>query len=321
MMRENTVRDGVNLVMLPIVHHSGYVAPTPANHRFPMSKFARLIEILRDDGIATRDNTIEPEPASFADITRAHDTGYVRDVWNQTLDDSKTRRIGFRISDALVRRSQRSIGGTILSARLALEHGLACNTAGGSHHAHSGHGAGYCVFNDVAVAIRKLQADGDISTALVIDLDVHQGDGTAEIFADDESVFTFSLHCEANYPLEKAKSDLDTALPKGVGDAEYLETLARCLDHLLESQRPDIIFYNAGVDPHVDDRLGKLALSDSGLAERDRSVIERCRDQGLPVACVLGGGYANDVDILARRHAILHRTAANVHSSQNRTLV
>jgi acetoin utilization deacetylase AcuC-like enzyme len=307
--------------MLPIIHHAAYVAPTPANHRFPMRKFGRLIEILRDEGIATSANTREPEPVSFAALARAHNATYVRDVLGQKLDEAATRRIGFPISDRLVHRSQRSIGGTILTGRLALKHGVACNTAGGSHHAHAGYGAGYCVFNDVAVAIRALQADGHIATAMVIDLDVHQGDGTAQIFADDDSVFTFSMHCEANFPVNKEQSDFDMALPKGVGDAAYLETLSRCLDQLLVGERPDIVFYNAGVDCHADDRLGQLMLSDRGLAERDKLVLRRCRGAELPVACVLGGGYANDIEVLAHRHAILHRTAAAVVINPTQALV
>lgn len=307
--------------MLPIVHHKAYVAPTPANHRFPMRKFGWLIEILRNEGIAMSGNTVAPEPASFAQLARAHSAAYVRDVLGQTLDEAATRRIGFPLSDRLVQRSRRSIGGTILTGRLALQHGLACNTAGGSHHAHFDHGAGYCVFNDVAVAIRCLQADGHIGTAMVIDLDVHQGDGTAQIFADDESVFTFSMHCEANFPAKKESSDFDMALPKGVGDTAYLETLAQCLEQLLAERRPDLVFYNAGVDCHADDRLGRLMLTDAGIAERDQLVLRRCRGDGLPVACVLGGGYSHDVDVLAQRHAILHRTAAEVFARSIPALV
>ncbi len=307
--------------MLPIVHHPAYVFRMPAKHRFPMRKFGRLIEILRAEGIATDANTFEPEPVSFTALERAHNASYVRDVLSQTLDEAASRRIGFPISDRLVHRSRHSIGGTILTGSLALQHGLACNTAGGSHHAHASYGAGYCVFNDVAIAIRALQADGHIATAMVIDLDVHQGDGTAQIFAADESVFTFSMHCEANFPLNKETSDFDIALPRGVGDAAYLETLSRCLDQLLVGERPDIVFYNAGVDCHADDRLGRLMLTDRGLAERDRMVLERCRAERLPVACVLGGGYADNVDVLAQRHAILHRSAADLVAESMPALV
>jgi acetoin utilization deacetylase AcuC-like enzyme len=198
----------------------------------------------------------------------------------------------------------------VLTARLALETGLALNTAGGSHHARREQGAGFCVFNDVAVAIRVLQADGAIGRALVVDLDVHQGDGTAAIFAGDASVFTLSLHGERNYPLRKQRSSLDVGLPDGTGDEEYLAALSPALDTALAAAAPDIVFLNAGVDPHADDRLGRLALSDAGLRQRERLVMARVRAAGLPLACVIGGGYLEDVDRLAHRHAGLFAVAA-----------
>ncbi len=298
--------------MLPVVHHSVYAARIPTQRRFPTSKYLRLIEVLRDEGIASAANTIAPKPVSCATLERAHKFSYVYAVVNQSLDQAAVRRIGFPVTAGLIRRTRHSIGGTISAGELALEHGLACNTAGGSHHAHADFGAGYCVFNDVAVAIRALQAKALIATAWVIDLDVHQGDGTAEIFSDDESVQTFSMHCEANFPAQKKRSDIDLGLPSGTGDEDYLQRLERCLDDLFAKPGPDIVFYNAGVDPHAEDRLGRLQLSDAGLAERDRYVVARCRARGLPVACVVGGGYSDDVDVLARRHAILYRTAAAI---------
>jgi acetoin utilization deacetylase AcuC-like enzyme len=197
--------------------------------------------------------------------------------------------------------------GTVLAARLALRHGLACNTAGGSHHAFAGFGSGFCVFNDVAVAARLLLAEGSVGRVLVVDLDVHQGDGTAAIFAADPSVVTFSMHCRTNFPARKQQSDLDVALEPGIGDEEYLAALDAVLGPLLDRVRPDLVFYNAGVDPHVDDQLGRLALSDAGLAARERRVLDACLGRGLPLACVLGGGYAPTVDLVAARHAILHR--------------
>ena len=304
--------------MLPIVHHPAYLAPVPAGRRFPARKYGRLIEVLREAGIAGAGNTLAPEPVSFAALARVHEASYVRAALDLTLGEDAVRRIGFPLSGALIRRSRHSIGGTLLAGKLALRHGLACNTAGGSHHAHGGFGAGYCVFNDVAVAVRTLQADGHIGTAWVVDLDVHQGDGTAEIFAGDESVVTFSMHCRANYPARKKRSDIDEGLPPGVGDSDYLERLSRRLDELFARAAPDIVFYNAGVDPHGEDRLGRLNLSDAGLAERDRRVIARCRANGLPVACVIGGGYADDADTVARRHAILHRTASEIFERTTR---
>jgi len=249
-----------------------------------------------------------PAPRGWLELV--HTPDHVSGILEQRLEPGAARRIGFPLTAALARRSQAAVGGTVQTGRLALEHGLACNTAGGSHHAFSTHGSGFCVFNDVAVAIRVLQAEGLIDTALVIDLDVHQGDGTAEIFADDPSVHTFSMHCAVNFPLRKQRSDRDIALPRGTGDDAYLETLGSELGSLLPGKRPDIVFYNAGVDPHVDDRIGRLSLSDAGLAARERMVLERCCAAGVPVAGVVGGGYSDDLDALANRHAILHRTAA-----------
>ncbi len=208
------------------------------------------------------------------------------------------------------------MGGTVETARLALARGLACNTAGGSHHAHSAHGAGFCVFNDVAVAVRVLAAEGAIARALVIDLDVHQGDGSAEIFAGEAIAFTFSMHCAANYPARKQTSDRDVALPPGLGDSDYLTALESELGELLPRVGADIVFYNAGVDPHRDDSIGRLELSDEGLRAREAMVLEACLDAGIPVAAVIGGGYADDIDALARRHAILHVTAAAIAAAR-----
>ncbi len=290
----------------PVVHHPAYVTPLPAAHRFPMPKFAHLLACLRETGLLLPAQEFVPEPAPRAWLELAHTGAYVSDVLEQRLDEAAIRRLGLPLSPQLALRSRCAVAGTVLAARLALEHGVACNTAGGSHHAFAGFGTGFCVFNDVAVAARVLLAEGLIGRALVVDLDVHQGDGTAAILADDPRVFTFSLHCRANFPARKQQSDLDLALDAGVGDTEYLEAVATLLPALLDRVRPDLVLYNAGVDPHVDDRLGRLALSDTGLAERERLVLRSVRACGLPLACVVGGGYADDLDVLARRHALLH---------------
>lgn len=290
----------------PVVHHPAYVTPLPASHRFPMPKFAHLLAHLRRTGLLLPAQEFVPEPAPRAWLELAHDSRYVTAVLEQRLDAAAIRRLGLPLSPVLALRSRCAVAGTVLTARLALEHGIACNTAGGSHHAFAGFGAGFCVFNDVAVAARVLTTAGLIRRALVIDLDVHQGDGTAAILARDPSVFTLSVHCRANFPARKQQSDLDVALDPGVGDATYLDLLANLLPAVLDRMRPDLVFYNAGVDPHVDDRLGRLALSDAGLAERERYVLALCRGRGLPLACVVGGGYADDLDVLARRHALLH---------------
>ena len=291
--------------LLPVVHNPNYQATFPAGHRFPMGKFGRLAEVLTELGFAPF-HTPAPAPAEW--IALAHDRAYVDQVLGASVPEKIAREIGFPMTDSVGLRARTACAGTVMTARLALEHGIACNTAGGSHHARREQGAGFCVFNDVAVAIRVLQADGAIARALVIDCDVHQGDGTARIFADDASVATVSLHAASNYPVRKATSTLDVPLPDGMEDGPYLAALGAALEQALAIPA-DIVFYNAGVDPHVDDRLGRLALTDAGLAARDRHVIAAARARGLPLAGVLGGGYSNDVDALARRHAILHQAA------------
>ena len=291
---------------VPVVHHPAYVTPLPAAHRFPMPKFARLLACLRDTGLLLPSQEFVPEPAPRAWLELAHTPAYVAGVLEQRLGAEAERRLGLPMSPALALRARCATAGTVLAARLALEHGIACNTAGGSHHAFSGFGSGFCVFNDVAVAARLLLAEGLVGRILVVDLDVHQGDGTAAMLADEPRAFTFSLHCRVNFPARKQQSDLDLALDAGVEDAPYLAALDALLPALLDRVRPDLVFYNAGVDPHAQDRLGRLALSDEGLAERERLVLAACRARGVPVACVVGGGYADDLDVLARRHALLH---------------
>lgn len=296
---------------LAVVHHEAFVAALPSGHRFPMNKYARLAEILVADGIVEDSGFIAPAEAPPAWLALAHAPAYVDQVLAGRVPDRIEREIGFPVEQTIARRARLSTGATMLAARLALEEGVACTTAGGSHHARRAGGAGFCVFNDVAVAASVLSMDG-IGPMLVVDLDVHQGDGTAEILAGNPAVFTFSMHGERNYPVRKVASDLDIGLADGTGDEAYLSTLRETLPDLLAHVSPELVFYNAGVDPHRDDRLGRLALSDQGLEERDRYVIAACRDRGIPIACVIGGGYSDDVDALAHRHAILHRTAAGL---------
>ncbi len=280
-----------------------------------MEKFGRLRDVLVQDGLMTPATTHTPREAPLEWVRLAHDPLYVEGVVSATLDAGAVRRIGLPLTDRVARRSRLASAGTVLTARLALEAGLACNTAGGSHHAARGHGAGFSVFNDVAIAAHVLLSEGVVGRLLVVDCDVHQGDGTAQIFENDMRVFTFSMHGERNFPVRKMNSDLDVGLPDGMGDDAYLEILAEHLEPLLSHVRPDLVFYNAGVDPHKDDRLGRLALSDQGLARRDHVVLETCLKTGVPVAGVIGGGYDTDIDALARRHAILHHTAADVLSA------
>ncbi len=298
--------------MLPIVHHPAYTAPMPPGHRFPMQKFRLVMERLLADGVVRPEHIHRPEPASAVWLKRVHDPAYVDAVLTQTLDPKIERRIGLPIDEGVAMRAAAANGGTVLTARLALEHGLACNTAGGSHHAFAEEGSGFCVFNDVALAARLLLDEGRIERALVIDLDVHQGDGTAKIFEDEPRVITFSMHCRTNFPARKQRSDLDVALEPGTGNDAYLAALEDHLPDLLAGARPDLVFFNAGVDPHRDDKLGRLNLTDEGLARRERLVFERCTAAGFPVAGVLGGGYTPDPDHLARLHTTLHHTAADI---------
>ena len=294
---------------LPIVHHPDYDAGFPVTHRFPMGKYRALMERLARTGVATAANlrTTAPAPARWLDL--AHDPAYVGQVLSCAVPKEIEREIGFPVDERVSRRAQLATAGTLLAARLALESGIACNTAGGSHHARRAQGAGFCTFNDVGVAASVLLGEGFAGQILVVDLDVHQGDGTADIFSGDDRVFTFSLHGERNYPVRKIASDLDIGLPDGTGDAAYLETLRAALGMLDERVRPDLVFYNAGVDPHRDDRLGRMALSDDGLRERDRMAIDHFRARGAAVCGVIGGGYSNDVEALAGRHAILFEVA------------
>ncbi len=294
---------------LPLVYHPDYSTPLPEGHRFPMAKFGALYEVLLRDGVATPDQFHCPEEAPAAWLALAHDAAYVEAYLAGTLEAAPMRRIGFPWSAALVHRTRVALAGTVLAAELALEHGLACNLAGGTHHAHASFGSGFCIFNDIAVAPRVLQASGRVGRVLIVDLDVHQGDGSAAIFAGDDSVFTFSMHCQANFPFRKATSDLDVELPNGMDDDAYMARLADLLPGLLEQVKPDIVFYDAGVDPHADDLLGKLALTDAGLYWRDRYVLRETLRRRIPVACVIGGGYSRDIAALARRHALVHRAA------------
>ena len=294
---------------IPIIHHPAFDANFDPAHRFPMSKFSRLAEILVEDGIVAPGGYHVPAPAPPAWLRLAHDPLYVDQVMFCAVPPAIEKAIGFKVDERVALRSRAATGGTVLAARLALEHGLALNTAGGSHHAHRSGGAGFSTFNDVAVAACVLIADGDADRILVVDCDVHQGDGTARIFAGNPRVFTLSLHAERNYPHDKATSDLDVALPDGLEDVAYLTALGDALRKVGNEFEPQIVFYNAGVDPHLADRLGRLSLSDEGLAERDRRVIGFFRDRNIPVAGVIGGGYSRDIEALARRHSILHRTA------------
>jgi acetoin utilization deacetylase AcuC-like enzyme len=282
--------------------------PLPAGHKFPMRKYGLLRELLAADGRFV----FEPAPfAGESDIGLAHDPDYVRRFLAGTLDPRTVRRIGFPWSGQLVRRTLASVGGTLAAARDALDSGFGGNLAGGTHHASRAEGSGFCVFNDLAVAIRALGRDSLAARAAVIDLDVHQGDGTALIFEHDPAVLTLSLHGRNNFPFRKQRSRIDVDLPDGTGDDEYLPALASVLPRVFDF-RPQVVFYQSGVDALAGDRLGRLALTHQGLKRRDRMVLEACRDHGFPVAVTLGGGYADPIERSAEAHANTFRTAAAV---------
>lgn len=278
-----------------------------------MPKFKLLRDFLIRDQIISEAQLYQPGRPPQDWLTFVHQATYVTAYCEGTLDPQAQRRIGLPWSPNLVKRTCTAVGGTILTAKLALHHGIACNTAGGTHHAFPSYGSGFCIFNDLAIATRVLKHQNRVKTILIVDLDVHQGDGTALIFQDDPSVFTFSIHCDVNFPRRKQTSDLDIPLPEGTEDQTYLNTLQAYLPQLLETVKPDLVLYDAGADPHKDDRLGKLALTDDGLFQRDRYVLTTCTQAGYPVACVIGGGYGKDMDALIRRHALLHRAARQVY--------
>lgn len=266
---------------LQLVHHPDYDAGFPAGHRFPMDKYRLLMEGLTERGLVVESNMHLADPAPGHLLSLAHDADYVAQVIACSVPRHVERDIGFEVSARVSWRAQLAVGGTFLTAQLALRHGIACNTAGGSHHARRAQGAGFCTFNDVAVAALALLAQQPDANILVVDLDVHQGDGTADILGGEPRVFTCSMHGENNYPPRKIASDLDIALADGTGDDAYLETLEDVLPSLSARKRWDLVFYNAGVDPHAEDRLGRLSLSDEGLRRRDLAVIRHFRERDI----------------------------------------
>jgi acetoin utilization deacetylase AcuC-like enzyme len=296
------------------IYHAGYQAPLAPGHPFPMSKYPLLRESLLAAGLICQEDLVQPEPMDEDAMRLVHTMEYLDKLSGQGLSPAEQRRLGLPWSEALWLRSRLAAAGTLLAARSALADGLAANLAGGTHHAFADHGEGFCVLNDVAIAIRQMRAEGMIERAVVVDLDVHQGNGTAAIFEGDDSVFTFSMHGEKNYPARKMRSSLDIGLEEGVGDAEYLGVLAQNLPRVLDAARADIAFYVAGVDVVSGDRYGKLALSDDGLAARECLVLDAARERALPLAIVLAGGYAATRERTAELHMQVFRVACLMDS-------
>lgn len=297
---------------LPLVYHDDYSPPFPAEHRFPMEKFRLLRDHLVASGLTSDSELLRPEPCPPEVLALAHCPVYIQRYMDGELPREDQRRLGLPWSAALARRTVRAVGGSLLAAEQALQHGLACHLAGGTHHAHYDHPAGFCIFNDLAVIARYLLESGQAQRVLIFDCDVHQGDGTARLLADCPEAITVSLHCEQNFPARKAVSDWDIPLPRGMGDDAYLKVVDDALNYLLPLYQPDIVLYDAGVDVHQGDALGYLNLTDAGIAARDSAVLDHCLGRDIPVVGLIGGGYDRDRAALARRHGILHHSAARV---------
>ncbi len=295
---------------LPLIFHDDYSPPLPSGHRFPMEKFRLLRDHLIASGLTTNEALLRPEICPADILALAHDRAYVERYCTGDMSREELRRLGLPWSPQLAQRTVRAVGGSLLAAERALQHGLACHLAGGTHHAHHDHASGFCIFNDLAVIALSLLESGRVGRVLIFDCDVHQGDGTARILEQVPDAVTVSLHCEKNFPARKARSDWDIALAPGLGDADYLKTVNDTLDYLLPLYQPDLVIYDAGVDVHRDDALGLLNLSDEGLAMRDSAVIEHCLGRDIPLVGLIGGGYDRDRALLARRHAKLHFSAA-----------
>ena len=287
---------------MKVFYSDRFVLPLPDGHRFPMLKYSMLRERVAASSICGPGELMEPDAVTDEQILRAHDAGYLRRVASGTLTEKEVRRIGFPWSERMVERSRRASGGTVGACLAALEEGFAANLAGGTHHAFAHRGEGYCVFNDSAIAARAIQAAGLVERVVIVDTDVHQGNGTASILEGDPTVFTFSIHGEKNFPFHKERSDIDIPLPDGADDGAYLDALNSGLERSLDAADAELAIYLAGADPFVGDRLGRLSVTKAGLAERDRIVLEGCRERGIPVAVTMAGGYSEHIPDIVDVH-------------------
>lgn len=298
--------------MLKIAYRNIYTHPLPEGHRFPMLKYELLPEQLLYEGTCNQTNFFEPHNAEENHIAAVHTKNYIDALKQLTLDKKAIRKIGFPLSKELVNREEIITNGSIKASDFALQFGVAMNVAGGTHHAYTNHGEAFCLYNDQAIAARYLQQHRDINKILIVDLDVHQGNGSAEIFQNDPSVFTFSMHGASNYPFHKERSDLDIPLPNGTTDEHYLKILKNTLPRLIDEVQPNFIFYLCGVDILESDKLGKLACSLKGCAERDRFVLQICKDNNMPVMCSMGGGYSPEIKTIVEAHANTFRIAQEI---------
>lgn len=298
--------------MLKIAFHPIFKHPLPEGHRFPMVKYELLPKQLLHEGTCTPDNFFEPEIPNDKYIVAVHDPNYFYDLLNLKIPPREARKIGFPLSESLVERERIIADGTMKASEFALQYGVAMNIAGGTHHAYSNRGEAFCLLNDQAIGARYLQAKNLAHKILIIDLDVHQGNGTAEIFTNDASVFTFSMHGASNYPFKKETSDMDIALEKGTSDDEYLSILKKTLPKLIDKVRPDFIFYLCGVDIIASDKLGTLALTVGGCKKRDELVLETCSKLQIPVQCSMGGGYTPEIKTIVEAHANTFRLAQQI---------
>lgn len=295
--------------MLKIAYHPIYTHPLPEGHRFPMEKYELLPKQLLHEGTCEPDNFFEPSIPNDKYIVAVHDPEYFYDLMNIKLSQREARKIGFPLSEGLIERERIIADGTMKACEFALDHGIAFNIAGGTHHAYTDHGEAFCMLNDQAIGARFLQHKAQARKILIVDLDVHQGNGTAQIFQGDDSVFTFSMHGESNYPFTKERSDLDIPLKKGTGDQEYLDILKKTLPALIGQVRPDFIFYLAGVDVLKTDKLGTLGLTVNGCKQRDELVLQTCQRHQIPLQCSMGGGYSPDLKTIVEAHANTYRLA------------
>ena len=299
--------------MLKIAHHPIYNHPLREDHRFPMEKYDLLPEQLLYEGTCRPENFFEPEKPNNKYFFTVHEPEYFFDLLNITLDQKAARKIGFPLSEVLIDREMIIADGTMKASNFALKNGISMNIAGGTHHAFSNKGEAFCMLNDQAIGAKYIQNKGLVKKILIVDLDVHQGNGTAEIFQNDPSVFTFSMHGKNNYPFIKEKSDLDIPLEDNTTDAEYLSILKHILPKLISQQKPDFIYYLCGVDVLESDKLGKLNLTVKGCKDRDRFVLQTCFDLKIPVMCSMGGGYSKDVNIIVDAHANTFRLAQEIY--------